>query len=102
MIPGARAVGLDCGPVSGFDNAKVDDEFFATGRFESAAEEFSPEGHVKSTFLCNIGYGDPATLVPRGARLDFSEACPCCDCRLLALQGSAAAPPRRQLAFAPL
>jgi len=34
-----------------------------------------PEGHVKSNFLCNIGYGDPATLMPRGPRLEFSEAC---------------------------
>jgi len=57
-----RAVGLDCGPMSGFDQAKVDAEFF-------------PGGVVKSNFLINIGYGDPATLHPRGPRLDFDEAC---------------------------
>ena len=47
----------------------------AAGKCESCEQEFFPEGHVKSNFLCNIGYGDPATLMPRGPRLDFSEAC---------------------------
>ncbi len=75
MILAARALGLDCGPMSGFDNAKLDEEFFAAGKCESCEQEFFPEGHVKSNFLCNIGYGDPATLMPRGPRLDFSEAC---------------------------
>jgi 3-hydroxypropanoate dehydrogenase len=75
MILAARALGLDCGPMSGFDNAKLDEEFFATDKCESCEQEFFPEGHVKSNFLCNIGYGDPATLMPRGPRLDFSEAC---------------------------
>src|SRR6266403_1968691 len=42
---------------------------------KSCEQEFFPEGHVKSNFLCNIGYGDPATLMPRGPRLDFSEVC---------------------------
>jgi len=75
MILAARALGLDCGPMSGFDNAKLDQEFFAAGKCESCEQEFFPEGHVKSNFLCNIGYGDPATLMPRGPRLDFSETC---------------------------
>jgi 3-hydroxypropanoate dehydrogenase len=75
MILAARALGLDCGPMSGFDNAKLDEEFFAAGKTELSGEEFFPVGHVKSNFLCNIGYGDPATLSPRGPRLDFSEAC---------------------------
>ncbi len=55
-----RAVGLDCGPMSGFDKAKVDAEFFAGTR-------------IKSNFLINIGYGDPAKLYPRGPRLAFEE-----------------------------
>jgi 3-hydroxypropanoate dehydrogenase len=75
MVLAARALGLDCGPMSGFDNAKLDEEFFAAGRSELSGEEFFPVGHVKSNFLCNIGYGDPTTLMPRGPRLDFNEAC---------------------------
>jgi 3-hydroxypropanoate dehydrogenase len=76
LILAARALGLDCGPMSGFDNAKVDEEFFATGKpgFGSD-EEFFPDGHVKSNFLCNLGYGNPSTLFPRLPRLPFSEAC---------------------------
>ena len=58
----ARAVGLDCGPMSGFDNAKVDAAFFAGTA-------------VRSNFLCNIGYGDPAHLHPRTKRLSFDDAC---------------------------
>ncbi len=58
----ARALGLDCGPMSGFDNAKVDAEFFPDGRF-------------KSNFLCNLGYGDPSKVMPRSPRLAFDEAC---------------------------
>jgi 3-hydroxypropanoate dehydrogenase len=58
----ARAVGLDCGPMSGFDNAKVDAAFFAGTA-------------VKSNFLCNLGYGDPSKLYPRNPRLAFEEAC---------------------------
>jgi 3-hydroxypropanoate dehydrogenase len=61
FIVAARAVGLDCGPMSGFDNAKVDKEFFAGTS-------------VKSNFLCNLGHGDPAKLHPRGPRLSFDEA----------------------------
>ncbi len=55
-----RAVGLDAGPMSGFDKSKVDAEFFAGTK-------------VKSNFLVNIGYGDPAKLYPRGPRFDFDE-----------------------------
>jgi 3-hydroxypropanoate dehydrogenase len=62
FILAARALGLDCGPMSGFDNAKVDAEFFAG----------QP---VRSNFLCNLGYGDAEQLHPRNPRLDFAEAC---------------------------
>ena len=55
--------------------AMVSPAFFAAGKCESCEQEFFPEGYVKSNFLCNIGYGDPATLMPRGPRLDFNEAC---------------------------
>jgi 3-hydroxypropanoate dehydrogenase len=58
----ARALGLDCGPMSGFDNAKVDAAFFAGTT-------------VKSNFLCNLGHGDASKLHPRSPRLDFDEAC---------------------------
>jgi len=62
FILAARALGLDCGPMSGFDNAKVDAAFF-------------PDGKIKSNFLCNLGYGDSDKLHPRAPRLDFTEAC---------------------------
>lgn len=76
MIMAARALGLDCGPLSGFDNARLDDEFFAAGKpCEGCDEEFIPSGHVKSNFLCNLGYGDSSKLFPRQPRLDFDEAC---------------------------
>jgi 3-hydroxypropanoate dehydrogenase len=73
----ARSLGLDCGPMSGFDNAKVDQEFFpvsaaSTGAFDGG---FIAAGAVKSNFLCNLGYGDATKLHPRGPRLDFDEAC---------------------------
>ena len=58
----ARALGFDCGPMSGFDSAKVDAAFF-------------PDGKVKSNFLINLGKGDPAGLFPRSPRLPFAEAC---------------------------
>jgi 3-hydroxypropanoate dehydrogenase len=58
----ARALGLDCGPMSGFDNAKVDAEFFAGTE-------------VKSNFICNLGHGDPARLSPRNPRLAFDDVC---------------------------
>lgn len=62
LILAARALGLDCGPMSGFDNGLVDREFFPGGRF-------------KSNFLCNLGYGNEAKRRPRNPRLDFEEAC---------------------------
>ena len=58
----ARAVGLDCGPMSGFDNAFVDDEFF-------------PDTTLKSNFLCNLGYGDASKTFKRLPRFDFDEVC---------------------------
>lgn len=64
FILAARSLGLDCGPMSGFDNAKVDNEFFA-----------APGSRVKSNFLCNLGYGDASKLFPRNPRLTFEEAC---------------------------
>lgn len=76
LMVAARALGLDCGPMSGFDNAKVDHEFFGAGKECSGCEqEFFPAGHVKSNFLCNLGYGDASKLYPRAPRLDFDEAC---------------------------
>ena len=76
LIMAARAFGLDCGPMSGFDPAKVDEEFFATGRpCFGCDQEFFPEGHVKTNFLCNLGYGDPSALHPRLPRLALNEAC---------------------------
>lgn len=62
LIIAARALGLDCGPMSGFDNAGVDAEFF-------------PDGRVKSNFLCNLGYADHSAAMPRNPRLEFDEAC---------------------------
>jgi len=62
LIMAARAMGLDCGPMSGFDNAALDREFF-------------PDGVVKSNFLINLGYGDPEKLFPRSPRLSFEDAC---------------------------
>jgi 3-hydroxypropanoate dehydrogenase len=58
----ARALGLDCGPMSGFNNAMVDEAFFAGTS-------------IKSNFLCNLGHGDPSKLYPRLPRPDFDEAC---------------------------
>jgi 3-hydroxypropanoate dehydrogenase len=62
LLLAARALGLDCGGMSGFDNAKVDAEFF-------------PDGRIKSNFLCNLGYGDAAKPAPRAPRLSFDEVC---------------------------
>jgi 3-hydroxypropanoate dehydrogenase len=62
FIIAARALGLDCGPMSGFDAAAVDKAFFAgTG--------------ITANFLCNLGYGDPASLRPRAPRHEFDQAC---------------------------
>ena len=62
LILAARALGLDCGPMSGFDRAKVDAAFFAGTK-------------IQSNFLINLGKGDPASVYPRGPRLPFDEAC---------------------------
>jgi 3-hydroxypropanoate dehydrogenase len=62
MILAARALGLDCGPIGGFDHALVDAAFF-------------PDGRWRSNCLVNLGYGDPAGLFPRNPRLEFDEAC---------------------------
>ncbi len=62
LIIAARALGLDCGPMSGFSNAGVDREFFAGT-------------DVKSNFLCNLGYGDPSDLFPRSPRFAFDKFC---------------------------
>ena len=77
LILAARSLGLDCGPMSGFDNAKVDEAFFAAGKEcpGGADQEFFPDGQVKSNFLCNLGYGDASSLFPRLPRLPFNAAC---------------------------
>ena len=62
LISAARALGLDCGPMSGFSKPAIDDAFYAGSNW-------------KSDFLMNIGYGDETKLHPRGARLSFEQAC---------------------------
>ena len=62
LMLAARALGLDCGPLSGFNAQTLDADFF-------------PDGRWKSNFLCNIGYGSEENLFPRNPRLDFEEAC---------------------------
>jgi 3-hydroxypropanoate dehydrogenase len=62
LIIAARALGLDCGPIGGFDKAAVDAAFF-------------PDGQWKSNFLVNLGYGDPSGVFARSPRLTFDEAC---------------------------
>lgn len=62
FIVAARALGLDCGPMSGFGNDAVDKEFFAGT-------------NVKSNFICGVGYGDPSAVLARSPRLEFDEAC---------------------------
>jgi 3-hydroxypropanoate dehydrogenase len=62
FIIAARALGLDCGPMSGFSNEGVDKEFFAGS-------------NIKSNFICALGHGDPAGVFPRNPRLSFDEAC---------------------------
>jgi 3-hydroxypropanoate dehydrogenase len=62
LMLAARALGLDCGPMSGFDSGMVEALYW-------------PEGNVKANFICNIGYGDDSALHPRGPRLSFDEAC---------------------------
>jgi 3-hydroxypropanoate dehydrogenase len=61
LIVAARALGLDCGPMSGFDNAAVDKAFFSGTR-------------IQSNFICNLGYGKPNSPFPRNPRLTFEEA----------------------------
>ena len=61
LMLAARAVGLDCGPMSGFDNAAVDREFFAGTR-------------IQSNFICCLGHGKQGTPFPRNPRLSFEEA----------------------------
>jgi 3-hydroxypropanoate dehydrogenase len=62
LMIAARALGLDCGPMSGFDHIKINALYW-------------PDGRVRVNFLCNIGYGDDAALHPRGPRWEFEEAC---------------------------
>ena len=62
FIAAARALGLDCGPMSGFDA-------------DGVAREFFPGTQVLPLFICNLGYGDPQSLAPRAARLSFDDAC---------------------------
>lgn len=62
LMLAARSIGLDCGPMSGFDNVVLDAEFF-------------PEGKVRSNFICSLGYGDEAKLHPRLARLEYDRVC---------------------------
>jgi 3-hydroxypropanoate dehydrogenase len=62
LILAARALGLDCGPMSGFDNACLEEAFF-------------PDGKVRANFICALGYGSSDRLYPRGPRLEFDEAC---------------------------
>ena len=75
FILAARALGIDCGPISGFDNEKVDAEFFADGKVRGASGEESGWVDVRSNFLCNLGYGDRSKLFPRNPRLGFEDAC---------------------------
>ena|SRR5712671_2884336 len=62
LMMAARSLGLDCGPMSGFNAGSLDAELF-------------PDGRWKSNFLCAIGYGSDEKLFPRNPRLDFAEAC---------------------------
>ncbi len=62
FILAARSLGLDCGPMSGFDKKKLDAEFF-------------PDGKIRSNFICAIGYADASRVYPRGPRLNFAEVC---------------------------
>ncbi|MFM9864897.1 MAG: malonic semialdehyde reductase [Micropepsaceae bacterium] len=62
LMLAARSLGLDCGPMSGFNNAGVDEAFF-------------PNSTVKSNFICGLGYGDPSGVFARSPRLPFDEAC---------------------------
>jgi 3-hydroxypropanoate dehydrogenase len=67
LMIAARALGLDCGPMSGFDVAGVNREFFGSQDGELQ--------HWRANFICNLGFGDPSKLFPRSPRLEFDEAC---------------------------
>ena len=62
LIMAARSIGLDCGPMSGFDQSKVDAIFF-------------PDSQLRSNFLCNLGYGDPSKMMERLPRMPIEQAC---------------------------
>ena len=62
FIIAARAIGLDCGPMSGFNNEKVNEAFFHGST-------------IKTNFICSVGYGDPEGVYPRSPRPDFDEVC---------------------------
>ena len=62
LMMAARSLGLDCGPMAGFDNAGVEKTFF-------------PDGQIKANFLCNLGYGDESSLFPRLPRFAFEDVC---------------------------
>ncbi len=62
FIIATRSIGLECGPMGGFNNKTLDAEFFSNGK-------------TKSIFLCGIGYGDSTKILPRSPRLDFNEVC---------------------------
>ena len=70
----AYSLGLDCGPMSGFDDAKVDHEFFPAEQRANFELEYLPDSHIKTSFLCNLGYGDPAKFYTRDIPPDFAEA----------------------------
>lgn len=71
----ARALGLDCGPMSGFDQAMLDREFFAAPELGMPESDAAPQTLVRTNFLCNLGYGDSSAMLPRLPRLDFDAAC---------------------------
>lgn len=62
LIMAARSLGLDCGPMSGFNNKGVKEEFF-------------PDDNVEVNFLCNLGYGDPDSIFDRSPRFNFDDVC---------------------------
>ena len=62
LMLAARALGLDCGPMSGFDNNKIDEIFFT-------------KTTIRSNFICNLGYGDASKLHPRSPRFSFNDVC---------------------------
>ena len=73
FVISACALGLVCKPIAGFDDAKVDLEFFAAEQRTNFEQEYSPDRHIKTSFLCNFGYGDPAKFHRRDPPPDFDE-----------------------------